>query len=93
MSTWLRIIAWPSPQSSVQMTGNVPVRVGVTTSVLSLPGTASCFCESSGTQKEWMTSFDVMSQLRVPPLGQRQEAVRLAVRIREVPLELLAPSP
>ena len=34
MSTWLRISAWPRPQSSVQMTGNVPVRVGVTTSEL-----------------------------------------------------------
>ena len=60
MSTWLRMMAWPRPQSSVQMTGNVPVRVGVTTSVLYSPGTASCFCESSGTQNEWMTSFDVM---------------------------------
>ena len=30
--TWLRISAWPRPQSSVQITGKVPVRVGVTTS-------------------------------------------------------------
>src|SRR5579884_987908 len=60
ITTWLRISAWPSPQSSVQMTGNVPVWIGVTTIVLNWPGTASCFCDSTGTQKEWMTSFDVM---------------------------------
>src|SRR5689334_7963347 len=30
-----RMIAWPRPQSSVQMTGKVPVRVGVITSGLS----------------------------------------------------------
>ena len=37
-STWLRISAWPRPQSSVQMTGNVPMRVGVITSVVVLAG-------------------------------------------------------
>ena len=58
--TWLRMSAWPRPQSSVQITGNVPVLVGVTTIVLICPGTASCFCDSSGDQNEWMTSFAVM---------------------------------
>src|SRR5581483_768248 len=67
--TWLRMTLWPRPQSSVQITGNVPVRVGVTTIELCSPGTASCFCESCGTQNEWMTSFDVMSSFTWRPSG------------------------
>ena len=51
------------------MTGNVPVRVGVTTSELTWPGTASCFCESCGTQNEWMTSFDVIRSFVCLPSG------------------------
>ena len=69
MSTWLRMSAWPSPQSSVQITGNVPVSTGVMTSRLCWPGTASCFCASCGTQKEWMTSFEVMSRIVLRPSG------------------------
>ena len=34
----VRIVAWPSPQSSVQMTGNVPVFVGVMCSCVCRPG-------------------------------------------------------
>src|SRR5579862_2926044 len=67
--TWLRISEWPRPQSSVQMTGNVPVRVGVTTILLCSPGTASCFCSSWGTQNEWITSFEVMSRTVCRPSG------------------------
>ena len=52
--------AWPRPQSSVQITGKVPVRFGVITSSFTWPGTASCFCASCGTQKEWITSFEVI---------------------------------
>ena len=36
------------------MTGYVPILVGVITSVLTVPGTASCFWPNSGTQNEWM---------------------------------------
>src|SRR5689334_11815611 len=56
---YVRITAWPSPHSSVQMTGKRPVRSGVMCSVGWMPGTVSCFWPHSGTQKEWMTSFDV----------------------------------
>ena len=68
-SAWLRISAWPRPQSSVQITGNVPRCVGVMTSELCWPGTASCFCENSGTQNEWMTSLAVMSSFTCRPFG------------------------
>ena len=37
--------------------------------LLCSPGTASCFCESSGTQNEWMTSFAVMSSFVWRPFG------------------------
>src|SRR5579862_7659285 len=39
----LRISEWPRPQSSTQMTGNVPRRVGVMPSLVASPGIASCF--------------------------------------------------
>src|SRR5712691_1348924 len=55
-----RISPCPSPHSSVQMTGYVPIRSGVMCSVGWMPGTTSCFCENCGTQNEWMTSLDVM---------------------------------
>src|ERR671922_3047458 len=51
-----RIVACPSPQSSVQTTVNVPSLLGVTTTFVPTPGTASFFIRHSGTQKEWMTS-------------------------------------
>src|SRR5437660_3546587 len=55
----LRITAWPRPQSSVQITGYVPILFGVMCNVGCRPGTVSCFCPNSGTQNEWITSFDV----------------------------------
>jgi hypothetical protein len=54
----VRITAWPRPQSSVQITGYVPTLFGVMWSDVSSPGTVSSFCPNSGTQNEWMTSFD-----------------------------------
>src|SRR6516162_5043587 len=48
----LRIVEWPSPQSSVQITGKVPVLVGVITRSFTCPGTASCFWPKFGTQNE-----------------------------------------
>ncbi len=50
------MVECPSPQSSVQMSEYSPIRVGVITSVVSIPGTASDFCPNSGTQNEWITS-------------------------------------
>ena len=44
------------------MTGNVPIWVGVTVVCVTMPLTASCFIRHSGTQNEWMTSFDVISK-------------------------------
>ena len=41
--TGARMVAWPRPQSSVQMSVKVPVRVGVITMLVSMPGTRSCF--------------------------------------------------
>ena len=54
--TGARISEWPSPQSSVQMSVFLPTFVGVIGRWVTRPGTASCFCRNSGTQKEWMTS-------------------------------------
>src|SRR3954466_7417200 len=62
--------ACPRPQSSVQMTGNVPVLDGVTTIVLIWPGRASCFCDSSGDQNEWMTSSAVIWSFTWRPFGR-----------------------
>ena len=61
--------AWPSPQSSVQITGKVPCRSGVITRVVSRPGTASCFWPNSGTQNECITSSDVIRSLVVTLIG------------------------
>ena len=41
------------------MTVYVPAFVGVTATVVVMPRTASCFTRHSGTQKEWMTSFEL----------------------------------
>src|SRR5439155_12708063 len=67
-----RIKAWPTPQSSVQMTGYVPMRSGVMWRVGWMPGTTSCFCPNSGTQKEWITSFDVMCSTTERLTGRRR---------------------
>ena len=56
--TWARIVACPSPQSSVHIKANCPVLFGVITSVVSIPGTASDFWPNSGTQNEWITSTE-----------------------------------
>ena len=58
-----RMVAWPSPQSSVQMSGNRPVFVGVITMLVSMPGTTSCFCPIAGIQNEWITSADCNSKV------------------------------
>ena len=55
----VRMTACPRPQSSVQITGYVPILFGVMCSVGWRPGTVSCFWPNSGTQNEWITSFDV----------------------------------
>src|SRR5438552_12867140 len=57
---WLRMSEWPSPQSSVHSSGNVPSRVGVMWSCVTSPGTMSSFCENCGTKTEWITSSDRM---------------------------------
>jgi hypothetical protein len=53
-----RMNACPAPQSSVHSTGYVPIRVGVTRSVVVIPGTASSFWENSGTKKLGITSSE-----------------------------------
>ena len=55
-----RMVACPSPQSSVQMTSYSPTCVGSTTVRVVTPLTASCFIRHSGTQNEWITSFEVI---------------------------------
>src|SRR5581483_9360984 len=71
----LRIVAWPRPQSSVQMTSNVPVFVGVMWSFVGRPGTVSCFCPNSGTQNEWMTSSALKWSSTERPSGSRRTPV------------------
>src|SRR5207248_10533208 len=53
-----RIVAWPRPHNSVQTTSKQPSRPRVMCSVGGIPGTVSCFCPHSGTQKQRITSFD-----------------------------------
>ena len=64
------MVAWPSPHSSVQTIENSPVRFGVITSVVSIPGTASDFCPNSGTQNEWITSSERSVSLTVSFTGR-----------------------
>src|SRR5579872_1576385 len=79
-STWLittavlRIRECPRPQSSIQITGNVPSRLGVITRLFSWPGTASCFWANCGTQKEWITSFEVMISRTPRSIGRCRSA-------------------
>src|SRR5437763_1946055 len=49
--TLARISPCPAPHSSVHSAGYRPSRVGVTRSVVVMPGTASSFSENSGTKK------------------------------------------
>src|SRR5579862_361890 len=56
----VRMVAWPRPQSSWQMTGYVPSLSGVITSLVVIPGTMSCVSRNCGTKNEWMTSLDCM---------------------------------
>src|SRR6266540_4813037 len=67
-----RINACPSPHSSVQITGYVPTWSGVMCSVGWIPGTTSCFWRNSGTQKEWITSFDVIRNTTERLTGSRR---------------------
>ena len=60
----------------MQITGYVPTFVGVITSSVSWPGSASDFWPNCGTQNEWMTSSAVSVQLHraadgKPQLGRR----------------------
>ena len=54
------MVEWPRPHSSVQMSVNRPVRVGVITISVVTPGTTSCFCPICGIQSEWITSADTI---------------------------------
>ena len=68
-----------------------PVFVGVIGTCVTIPGTASCFCLNSGTQKEWMTSSARRLELDLPAFGEA-ELARLdaaVLRVLEVPGELL----
>src|SRR5712691_11096097 len=67
-----RMTEWPRPQSSVQTIGYVPILFGVTVRCVTIPGTASCFCPNSGTQKEWMTSSARIVKCTVWPSGRRR---------------------
>ena len=67
----VRISEWPRPQSSVQITANVPRRFGVMCSLVTIPGTVSCFWLNSGTQKEWITSFALKTSSTERPSGSR----------------------
>src|SRR5918911_2428313 len=42
------------------------------TSFVVSPGTVSCFCPNSGTQKEWMTSSDLRRSSTLRPTGRRR---------------------
>ena len=53
------------------MTGYVPSLFGVMCRVGFVPGVRSCFCRNSGTQKEWMTSFAIMSSTTERFTGSR----------------------
>ncbi len=46
------------------------MRSGVTTIVVSIPGTASIFCPKLGTQNEWITSTAVIVKRVVWPTGR-----------------------
>jgi len=45
----------------------------VTTIEVVWPGTASCFWENSGTQNEWMTSFEVIRNRTCRSFGSVRE--------------------
>jgi hypothetical protein len=65
-----RMKAWPAPQSSVHSTVQPPRLVGVTRSVVVMPGTASIFWENSGTKKLWMTSSERILKTIGRPFGR-----------------------
>ena len=54
----------------MQTSVNVPVRVGVITMLVSIPGTRSCFCPISGIQNEWITSADCISKVMLRSTGR-----------------------
>ena len=43
-------------------------------SVVCSPGTASCFCPNSGTQNEWITSFELIVSITERSFGNRSTA-------------------
>jgi hypothetical protein len=51
-------VEWPNPHSWVQITWKVPIRSGVITAVVVIPGTLSFLIRHSGTQNEWITSWE-----------------------------------
>ena len=74
-TTFERMTAWPSPQSSVQMIGNVPSLFGVIVTLVVVPGTASCFCDICGTQNECSTSRARSVKLAGRSIGRRSTFV------------------
>ena len=70
----------------------MPSRVGVTRSVVVIPGTASIFSEKSGTKKLWITSSERILKTTGWPFGQVQVGeticLPLALRVGELEREL-----
>jgi cytochrome c oxidase subunit II len=64
-----RMLAWDSPQNSAHCPSYVPGRSAWIFRWLVLPGSRSCFPASLGTQKLWMTSFDVIATNTGCPTG------------------------
>ena len=85
------MVEWPSPQSSVQTIAYSPIRVGVITSVVSIPGTASDFWPNSGTQNAWITSSECSVSFTGPVDRQHELAGDdlVVAGVLELPRELL----
>jgi hypothetical protein len=69
--TGARMVACPSPQSSVQINVKLPVRVRGPTILVVTPGRRSCFWPISGIQNEWITSAAVISNSSPRSTGAR----------------------
>ena len=89
MSTWLRISAWPRPQSSVQITGNVPVSGRRDHELVVLAGNRVLLLRELGHPERVDDVLRRDVELDVAVARERQVAGRLAVRVRERPGELL----
>lgn len=66
----LRISPCSVPQNSVQMMLYLPTRVGVNVSVFTSPGTISALSRISGTQNEWITSYEETCSVTCWPSGK-----------------------